>query len=55
VGRKYRGVGRADALRFSNGEEGLIALASIDLNQTVLLNRECKVDFVLQSPDTVEQ
>ncbi|HVO61370.1 MAG TPA: hypothetical protein VMT53_10575 [Terriglobales bacterium] len=37
------------------GEERLIALERIDLNQTVLLNRERKVDFVLRSRDTIEQ
>ena len=37
------------------GDERLIALEKIDLSQTVLLNRERKVDFVLRSRDAVEQ
>lgn len=37
------------------GNERLIALEKIDLDQTVVLNRERKVEFVLRSRDAVEQ
>jgi hypothetical protein len=39
----------------SDGEQKLFALERVDLNQTVLLNRERNIDFVLRSRDAVEQ
>lgn len=38
-----------------NGHEELIALEKIDIEQTVLLNRERHIDFVLRSRDAMEQ
>ncbi len=38
-----------------DGEEKLFALERIDLDQTVLLNRQRRVEFVLRSRDAVEQ
>jgi hypothetical protein len=38
-----------------DGEQKLIALESMDLYQTVRVNRERRVDFVLRSKDVVEQ
>jgi hypothetical protein len=39
----------------SSGEEKLLPLEKIDLSQTVRVNQERNVDFVLQSRDAVEQ
>jgi len=38
----------------ADGEEKLFALERIDLNQTVLLNRERNIEFVLRTRDEVE-
>ena len=38
-----------------SGHEELIALDKIDLDQTVLLNRDRRVDFVLRSRDAIQQ
>ena len=39
----------------AEGEQSAFALGRIDLTQTVLVNRERNIDFVLQSRDMVEQ
>ena len=39
----------------SGGEEKVLALEKVDLEQTVSVNRERNVDFVLQSRDVAEQ
>jgi len=39
----------------SEGEEKLVALEAMDLYQTVRVNRERHVEFVLRSKDPVEQ
>jgi hypothetical protein len=38
-----------------DGEQKLVALEAMDLNQTVGMNRERRVDFVLRSKDPLEQ
>ncbi len=55
VARDYWVAGGAMHCIASDGEEKLIALGTIDLDQTVVLNRERKVEFVLRSKDMVEQ
>lgn len=55
IARKYWVSGGQVHCLSSEGEERLIALGRIDLNQTVLLNHERNVDFVLRSRDAVEQ
>jgi hypothetical protein len=55
VARDYWVAGGAMQCIASDGEEKLIALGTIDLDQTVVLNRERKVEFVLRSKDMVEQ
>ena len=55
VAREYWVEGGQMHCVSDNGEEKLFALERIDLNQTVLLNRERKVDFVLRTRDTLEQ
>jgi len=39
----------------STGEDKLLPLEKIDLTETVSVNRERNVDFILQSHDVVEQ
>jgi hypothetical protein len=38
-----------------DGEQKLVALETMDLYQTVKVNRERRVEFVLHSKDPVEQ
>lgn len=55
VAREYWIAGGEMHCISENGDEQLIALDKIDLDQTVVLNRERRVEFVLRSRDTLEQ
>ena len=55
LAREYWVEGGQMHCRSGSGHEELIALDKIDLDQTVLLNRDRRVDFVLRSRDAIQQ